>query len=84
MAYVRNESSIEQKHKNLQVLMGQLNEIDKLHLAILGADACISTLGGNSLTKHSVEFTQGIANIIQVMEDKKSEAIHLYVKYWGG
>ncbi len=71
VAYVRNESSIEQKHKNLQVLMGQLNEIDKLHLAILGADACISTLGGNSLTKHSVEFTQGIANIIQVMEDKK-------------
>ncbi len=68
VAYVRNENSIEQKHENLQIVLGQLSEIDKLHTAISGADACISTLGGNSLTKSSTEFTQGIANIIQVME----------------
>lgn len=71
VAYVRNENSIEQKHDNLQIVVGQLNEIDKLHLAILGADACISTLGGNSLTRHAIEFTQGIANIVQVMVDEK-------------
>jgi len=71
IAYVRNQSSIEQKHENLKIIVGELNETDKLHTAISGAHACISTLGGNSLTKPSIEFTQGIAAIIQVMEAEK-------------
>ncbi len=71
IAYVRNEKSIEQKHDNLQIVLGQLSEIEKLRSTISGADACISTLGGNSLTKSSTEFTQGISNIIQAMEDEK-------------
>jgi putative NADH-flavin reductase len=71
IAYVRNRSSIEQKHENLRIMVGQLSEIDKLQTIISGADACISTLGGNSLTKTSTEFTQGIDNIIKAMEQEK-------------
>ena len=71
VAYVRNQDSIVKKHENLHIVVGQLNEIDKLRNAISGADACISTLGGSSLTKPTLEFTQGVRNVIQVMEDEK-------------
>lgn len=52
-AYVRAKESITISHSHLTVVVGQLNEKDKLKSVITGADACISALGGKSLIKHS-------------------------------
>ncbi len=68
IAYVRNPASLEFEHENLKIVVGNLSETLKMRDAISGADACISTLGGSSLTKHSFEIIQGIDNIINCME----------------
>lgn len=70
-AYVRTKESIKLVHPNLKVFVGQLNEKVKLKFAIIGSDACISTLGGASLTKHSKEIMEGIDNIVRIMEEVK-------------
>jgi putative NADH-flavin reductase len=69
-AYVRNESGITQKNPNLKVVVGNLTETFKLKEAITGADVCISTLGGGSLTHHSPEIIDGIDKIVSIMEQK--------------
>lgn len=69
IAYVRTKESIKSVHPNLKVAVGQLNEKDKLKSAIIGSDACISTLGGASMTKHSPQIMEGIDNIISIMEE---------------
>jgi len=69
-AYVRTPGSIKQEHPKLKVIVGNLNDKLKLKEAISGADACISTLGGGSLTKHAVEITAGIDNIVGIMEQE--------------
>jgi len=68
IAYVRKKESIQLEHVKLQIVEGQLNEKEKLTSIISGSDACISTLGGNSLTKHSSEIIRGIDNIVNSME----------------
>ena len=74
-AYVRTQESIKLVHPDLKVFVGQLSEKSKLRLAITGADACISTLGGASLTKHSHQIIQGIDNIVSIMEEVKVKRI---------
>ena len=74
-AYVRTRESIKLVHPDLKVFVGQLSEKSKLRLAITGADACISTLGGASLTKHSPQIIQGIDNIVSIMEEVKVKRI---------
>jgi len=69
-AYIRRAGSISEQHPNLKVMLGNLNDKAKLNEAIAGADACISTLGGNSLTKHSPEILTGIDNIVTLMEQE--------------
>jgi len=69
-AYVRNENGITQKNSNLKVVVGNLTETFKLKEAITGADVCISTLGGGSLTRHSPEIIDGIDKIVSIMEQK--------------
>ena len=69
MAYVRRKDSIELEDPNLKIIVGKLDESDKLKEAIQGADACISTLGGSSLRKRSIEVTEGISRIISLMEE---------------
>lgn len=71
IAYVRRKESITAEHPNLKIIEGQLNDKEKLQYAISGSDACISTLGGSSLTKHSIEIIQGIDNIVTLMEAEK-------------
>jgi putative NADH-flavin reductase len=71
IAYVRKPESVKSVHPNLKVVAGFLNEKDKLKSVISGSDACISTLGGASLTKHSREIIEGIENIITIMEEEK-------------
>jgi putative NADH-flavin reductase len=68
IAYVRRAGSIIRQHPRLKVIAGSLSDTGSLKDAIVGADACISTLGGNSLTKHAPEIIQGINNIILQME----------------
>jgi len=67
-AYVRRASSISIEHPELEVVAGNLNDTKKLKEVISEADACISTLGGSSLTRRTPEIVDGIANIVEVME----------------
>jgi putative NADH-flavin reductase len=70
VAYVRNARSMLLDHPNLKVVVGNLNEKLNLTDAITGADACISALGGGSLTHHSPEIVEGVSNIVDVMEQE--------------
>lgn len=69
IAYVRKPNSISTTHSNLKVVVGNLNETLRLKDAIIGADACISALGGSSLTHRSPEIVKGIEKILDVMEE---------------
>jgi putative NADH-flavin reductase len=68
IAYVRRLGALNQQHPNLKIVTGRLSDTLKLKDAILGSDACISALGGGSLTKHATEVVYGIENIIITME----------------
>ena len=82
IAYVRKPESIKSDHPNLKVVAGYLNEKDKLKSVISGSDACISTLGGASLTKHSQEIIKGIDNIVSIMEEEKVKRF-IYLSSFG-
>ena len=69
-AYVRNAQSVKIENPNLKIVVGNLSETLKLKDALVGAEACFSTLGGNSLTKRSPELVLGIDNIVRVMEQE--------------
>ncbi|MFZ4583573.1 MAG: NAD(P)-dependent oxidoreductase [Paludibacter sp.] len=66
--YVRNAKAITIDNNKIKVVQGDLSNTIKLTEAITGADACVSVLGGNSLTKHAYELCNGIENIVTVME----------------
>lgn len=68
IAYVRSAESVKLVHKNLKVVVGQLSDKETLTSVIRGSDACISTLGGASITKHSHEIMAGIDTIVSIME----------------
>jgi putative NADH-flavin reductase len=67
-AYVRRPESVTLTHPALTVVAGQLSDAALLEATVKGADACISVLGGNSLTRHATEILSGIGNIIAAME----------------
>ncbi|MEI6752812.1 MAG: NAD(P)-binding oxidoreductase [Paludibacter sp.] len=69
-AYVRNSQSIKNENKNLRIVVGNLSETLKIKDALAGAEACFSTLGGNSLTKRSPELVSGIDNIVRIAEQE--------------
>lgn len=69
IAYVRNYGSVSINHSNLKVVVGNLNEKLKLKDIITGADVCISTLGGSSLTHRTPALVEGITNIVDAMEN---------------
>jgi putative NADH-flavin reductase len=71
VAYARRAGSVAQQNPNLKIVIGELNDKDKLKEAIMGADACISALGGNSLYIHATEIVTGIDNIVSIMEQEK-------------
>lgn len=70
IGFIRTPGSLIMDHPRLKIAVGNLNEKLKLRDAITGADACISALGGSSLTKRSESFTNGIKSIIEVMEQE--------------
>ncbi|NDP20627.1 MAG: NAD(P)H-binding protein [Paludibacter sp.] len=76
IAYVRKACSLKIEHPKLKVYVGNLNETLKLRDAISEADACISALGGGSLTRHATEVVAGIENIVTIMEQ---ENIHRFI-----
>lgn len=76
IAYVRQPRSILIDNPKLKIVVGNLNEPLKMKDAVSGTDACISALGGGSLTKHSFETMNGIKNIISVMEIAK---VHRFI-----
>jgi len=76
IAYVRRPESIKIDNPKLKIVIGNLNEPLKMKDTITGADACISALGGGSLTKHSIETMNGIKNIISIMEIAK---VHRFI-----
>ncbi len=67
-AYVRRPESVTVEDKHLKVVVGELSDAVKIREAVSGADVCISTLGGKSLTKRAIQFTQGIEHIVEAME----------------
>lgn len=69
VAYVRNKEAFNTNHPALEVVEGQLSETEKLKAAMTGSEACISVLGGASLTKHSYEIVEGIDTIVRLMEE---------------
>ena len=69
-AFVRRADAMVQKHPNLKIITGTLSDTNRLKEALTGADACISTLGGGSLTKHAPEIIAGISQIIALMEQE--------------
>lgn len=76
-AYLRGESLHKLKHNHfinihharLKLIEGRLDDRDKMREALLGADVCLSALGGESRIKQSEQFTSGIATIIELMEE---------------
>ena len=82
IAYVRKPESVKSDHPNLKVVTGSLNDKEKLKSVISGSDACISTLGGTSLTKHSHEIIEGIDNIVTIMEEEKVKRF-IYLSSFG-
>ena len=76
VAYIRTPGSLKIDHPNLKIFVGNLNETLKLRDAISGADACISALGGGSLTRHATDVIAGIDNIVTIME---REMIHRFI-----
>lgn len=71
VGFVRKPGSFTIDHPNLKIAVGNLDEKLKMADIISGADACISALGGNSLQKRAPEFTNGISNIVDIMEQEK-------------
>jgi len=69
-AYIRTPGTFKLEHPNLQVVVGKLEEVDKMKRVLSGADACISTLGGGSLSKHNQEVIDGIDSIVSIMESE--------------
>lgn len=69
VAYIRKAGSVKFQHPNLKICIGNLSENLRIKDAITGADACISALGGKSLTQHSSEFIAGIHHIVSTMEE---------------
>lgn len=67
-AFVRPSASIAIKHPNLTVVVAHLTETMTIRDIVLDADACISALGGSSLTKHSPNIIKGIDRIVDIME----------------
>ena len=53
IAYVRRTGGLAQQHPNLIMVTGELSDSLKLREAVAGSDACISVLGGGSLTIQS-------------------------------
>lgn len=68
IAYVRSEISIKIDNPLLKVVVGKLNDVQKIQETLLGCDACISALGGTSMRKPELEFTNGIVNIVNAMQ----------------
>lgn len=76
IAYIRRPGSIMIENPKLKIVVGNLNEPLKMKDAVTGADACISALGGGSLTKHSSEMIHGIKTIVSVLEIAK---VHRFI-----
>ncbi len=76
IAYIRRAGSVKIENPKLKIVVGNLNETLKMKDAISGCDACISALGGGSLTKHSPEMMNGIENIVSIMEKAR---VHRFI-----
>lgn len=68
-AYMRNPAKFGLSHQNLTVIQGDLHDADKIHNAIIGADAVISTLGPNGRIYKDYAILAGHKHIIQSMEN---------------
>ena len=67
-AFARKDSSVTIKHKNLQIIQGDILEFEKVKEAVKGQDAVISTLGVES-RKYTTVLSEGTANIIRAMNE---------------
>ena len=75
VAYVRRPGSLNSTNQSLQIVVGSLTDFNRIKSAISGAEVCISSLGGNSLSKHATEFMEGIGTILKAMKEEKVKRI---------
>ena len=66
VAYVRNPSKLEFKHKYLTIVEGELADQMMIEQVVSGADAVISVLGPRGDSKYK-PITRGMQNIIDAM-----------------
>ena len=66
VAYVRNPSKLEFKHKYLTIVQGELADQMMIEQVVSGADAVISVLGPRGDSKYK-PITRGMQNIIDAM-----------------
>jgi putative NADH-flavin reductase len=67
-AFSRKATSVTIQHKNLEVVEGDILEIEKVRQAIKGQDAVISALGVES-RKYTTVLSEGTSNIIRTMNE---------------
>jgi hypothetical protein len=66
-AYVRKASRVKMRHQNLQVIEGNLNNMELLCKSLKGRQAVISALGVSKTLHSDPEVVQGIRNIVMAM-----------------
>lgn len=66
-AFARSPSKVTIRHKNLRVVQGDVQDIDKIKLAVAGQDAVLCALGVKT-NKPSTILSEGTGNILKAME----------------
>ncbi len=75
-AYVRTVSKIDSQHERLEVVQGELSELEKVRVAVQGADAVISALGPIN-NKPVTPLTEGMQVIVIAMKQENVKRIVL-------
>ena len=66
-AFARQSSKVTIQHKNLRIIQGDVQEFDKIKLAVEGQDAVLCALGVDK-NKPNTILSEGTANILKAME----------------
>lgn len=68
-AYLRNPQKLSLSHPNLQIIVGELSDAEKIEAATVDVDAVISTLGPPLVYKYEGQpLAEGHRNIIRAMQ----------------
>ncbi len=66
-AFAREPSKVTIQHKNLRIVQGDIQEMDKIKLAVAGQDAILCALGVDKNRPNTI-LSDGTKNILEAME----------------